>query len=538
MPGKVVHLFSQGPKGQRRFESRTDTLPLPLEEWRAGCLPLSCMQSVEYILGCIRACSEFNTEAAGLIVNGRGLIEDALLHFVAQAQRGKRIRPSESLAIEASAITNHLAVRFRLTGLVESLFLPFRHTLLQQRAEIALQCRTLEDLYVLDLYHPDSEEEAFELTLYRRTQPLIDHPSRIGIAALGVVSPYGSGLKTLTEGLCSGQRATAAPHSPASVFLQRSWLKNALEEALEQTHLNKQAISAGDTAILVVTRAGPLPVSSYTDAVQQWLGDRADWFADMTSLHQTPLSISAACASVFFAIRLAQDLLHSQHYQRALIIGVDAINTFETRGLQALQALSKARAKPFDLKRDGIHLGEGAGVLILETCSKLSERHQRPLAWIEACSTFVAFPKQPITCPDAILYTMQACLAHTEDPVDALQAHATGTVKGDLIEADAIRRLFAPKIPPPVFSIKGALGHALYISGFHALAASLISLHKQALMPTVGCEHIDPAIGLCIAQKKPEPLKINTLLANSLGFSGNYSSLLLKRSEAIGHGLS
>lgn len=546
MSWDVIQLSSQGTKGGRSLQlvgASLGTLPQSLS---TTCVELSCFQCLEKILSYFSSHLLMTTHGVGIIVNAQGLIGPALQHFISAVENKIPIRPSWSLNLEASAWANQLAAKFQLTALVESLLLPFAQDLLGQRVQIALHNFELKGLCVFDLYRPDTEQEKFIAYLYRRKAHVLTtlRTTRIGIAGLGILSPYGYGLNRLTQGLLSTQLPSPLPlltqtdpkrlqgvypaHPLASNLLQK-----VLVEALQQANLPDDPTlthrpAFENTAFIVVTRAGS--VSFLADAhfeIQSWLGDRADWFTQLTQYHPPLFQISAACASVFFAIRLAQDLLQHPHYKRVFIIGVDFINTFESAGLHAVKALSPTRARPFDKRRDGIHLCEGAGVLILEDSTSLANRGQQALAWIDACQTYIAAPTTALTCPEAILYTMHACLKQYSTSVDAVQVHATGTVKGDLSEAEALCALFTKQKVPPVFSSKGAIGHSLYISGFHAIAASLGSLQTQQLMPTLACEQLDPAIHLDIVQA-PRPHRIRTILMNSIGFAGNYSSLLLR----------
>jgi 3-oxoacyl-[acyl-carrier-protein] synthase II len=186
--------------------------------------------------------------------------------------------------------------------------------------------------------------------------------------------------------------------------------------------------------------------------------------------------------------------------------------------------------RPFDVDRDGTVCGEGAGCIVLESEEMALKRGARILAEVIGFSTSSSGTHLSHSESDSIESCMKAAIESaglSVDDIDYVNAHATGTVIGDIAEAGAIRSLFGER-SLPVSSFKGHMGHTLGASGALELAASILMINKGKLIPNLnftapgeGCEGLDYIDGL-------RQIDTKIFMKNSFAFGGINSVLILK----------
>lgn len=252
---------------------------------------------------------------------------------------------------------------------------------------------------------------------------------------------------------------------------------------------------------------------------------------------QGPITIIAnACASGANAVGHAWELVRTGQTQQVLTGGYDALSQLVFAGFDSLQALSPTQCRPFDANRDGLALGEGAGVLCLE-----SEEHARARgAQIigEICGYGSATDCHHLTQPqpqgEAAFESMkQACeTAQVKaELIQYLNAHGTGTPLNDAAEAAAINRFFGAHARNlQVSSTKSSIGHLLGAAGAVEALVCVMALREQWLPPTTTIEKPDPACEFRLV-RKPAVSQLEYALTNSFGFGGANASLLLRRSS-------
>ena len=217
-----------------------------------------------------------------------------------------------------------------------------------------------------------------------------------------------------------------------------------------------------------------------------------------------------------------------------------AITPMGVGGFAAMKALSTrndepARAsRPFDAQRDGFVIGEGSGVLILESLEHAQRRGANILAEIVGYGmTADAFHMtQPAENGDGAYRVMLASLKDAEiapTEIGYVNAHGTSTQIGDAIETVAIKRTFgdqAKKIP--VSSTKSMTGHVLGGAGGLEAGISVLALRDQILPPTINYENPDPACDLDYVPNQARKAAVRYVLSNSFGFGGTNASLVFK----------
>lgn len=191
-----------------------------------------------------------------------------------------------------------------------------------------------------------------------------------------------------------------------------------------------------------------------------------------------------------------------------------------------------AASRPFDRKRNGFVLSEGAGVLVLESQAHADGRgaagYAEVVGW--GATTDAHHPTTPRPDGSGAAECMRRALADAaiaSSDVGYLNAHGTGTKLGDAAEAQAIRAVFDES--PPVSSTKGLTGHMLGASGAVEAAVTAISIIRGAAPPTHNLDDPDPACDLDHIRDEPRKIEIDYALSNSFGFGGFNVSLVIGR---------
>jgi len=244
--------------------------------------------------------------------------------------------------------------------------------------------------------------------------------------------------------------------------------------------------------------------------------------------------ISNACASGACAIGQAWELLRWGAAERVFAGGYDVLSQFVFSGFDSLQSLAPKVCRPFDQNRDGLAIGEGAGVLALETLDHARRRNAEILG--EVVGYAATMDKHHLTQPHpegnaAFASMTEACRVARLAPsdIDYVNAHGTGTVLNDAAEASAINRWAADYAPElPVSSTKAGIGHLLGAAGAVEAIACLMALRGQWLPPETTLETPDPICRFQLVDK-PRESRVNTVLSNSFGFGGINATLILRR---------
>jgi 3-oxoacyl-[acyl-carrier-protein] synthase II len=240
------------------------------------------------------------------------------------------------------------------------------------------------------------------------------------------------------------------------------------------------------------------------------------------------MATAAACASGSQAIGLAYDLIRLGRQDVILCGGAEELHETVVGSFDILYAASSGyndspsrTPRPFDRDRDGLVCGEGAGVLVLECLDHAKQRGANILAEVvgyHTCNNGVHVSQSDAASMAMCMRTaLQAADLKPED-IGFVKAHATGTLQGDLAEAQAIAAEFGKDVP--VSSLKGHLGHTLGGSGAIELVAVVEMMRSGVIYPTRNLENIDPAcagIGL-IQDVTPRPFR--AFLSNSFAFGG------------------
>jgi 3-oxoacyl-[acyl-carrier-protein] synthase II len=220
-----------------------------------------------------------------------------------------------------------------------------------------------------------------------------------------------------------------------------------------------------------------------------------------------------------------------------------AITAMSVGGFAAMRALStrnddpQRASRPFDAQRDGFVIGEGSGMLVLESLEHAERRGARILAELVGygMSGDAFHITQPAEQGDGAFRVMNIALDHAGIPaheVGYINAHGTSTPIGDAIETVAIKRVFgdhARKVP--ISSTKSMTGHLLGGAGGLEAGISVLALRDQILPPTINYQNPDPACDLDYVPNQSRRAEVRYALSNSFGFGGTNAALLFKRWE-------
>ncbi|WP_320782158.1 beta-ketoacyl-[acyl-carrier-protein] synthase family protein, partial [Streptomyces sp. CRN 30] len=256
-----------------------------------------------------------------------------------------------------------------------------------------------------------------------------------------------------------------------------------------------------------------------------------------TSGVHTPVS---ACASGAEALAQALDLVREGRADVVVAGGAEAgLHPLIFAGFARLRALSRRcddpdrASRPFDAERDGFVLGEGAGMVVVESARHAAARGARAHcrltgAGITNDSHHIAQPAPGgAGCAAAVAAALDDADLLPED-VRHVNAHATSTPVGDLSEAQALRTAFGKVLDDvSVSATKAALGHTLGAAGAIEAVTTVLALRDRTAPPTRSLERVDPAIELNVVGRTPEPLPSGPLaaLSTSMGFGGHNVAL-------------
>jgi len=407
---------------------------------------------------------------------------------------------------------------------------------------------------------------------------------RVVITGLGLITPLGQGKDALWEGLTLPRRvigpitrfdasgystriAAEVKDFDPTQFMDRKDARRAsrfIQFAIAATHLALQdaqlaitdanreqvgvLIGSGiggidymDSQVRLLDRYGPDRISPFLPAMMI-----SDMASGMVSIHfgiKGPnLCAVTACSTGADAIGLATRLIQYGDAEVMLAGGSEAaIEPIGIAGFCAARAMSTRNddpehaSRPFDAERDGFVMGEGAGVLVLESLEHAQARGARIHA--EVLGYGMTADAYHITQPDpegdGALRAMRKAIQDAglqPTDIDYINAHGTSTRYNDAKETLAIKRLLGEHAyRVPVSSTKSVTGHLLGAAGAVEAAICVLALQHQTIPPTINYEHPDPECDLDYVPNTPRPATLRYVMTNSFGFGGHNSVLVLGR---------
>jgi 3-oxoacyl-[acyl-carrier-protein] synthase II len=396
---------------------------------------------------------------------------------------------------------------------------------------------------------------------------------RVVVSGLGIVSPFGAGLKPFWTGLSAGAcaikpatlietagfRSTIAAEVPAdtvarlAVSRRRSRADRlalaAAAEALADADLDARERR---TAAVIVGAVGG---GMYEGEQWYWEETRsgrpspriralrsilpvshAEALASSLHCHGPRETLVMACASGAASVAMGADLIRDGVVDAALCGGVDTLTRICFMGFNALKLLDPEPCRPFDRDRRGMSIGEAAAFLVLEDAERCRARGGRVHARLLGAGMTTDAYHVTAPHPDgegmsrAMTLALDAARMATRE-VGYVNAHGTGTPQNDRIEALALRRVFGGG-GVLVSSTKSLVGHAMAAAGSVEAVATVLALEHALLPPTGNLVNADPEIPFDCLAREARPAAVAAALSNSFGFGGQNVSLIFGRGES------
>jgi 3-oxoacyl-[acyl-carrier-protein] synthase II len=397
----------------------------------------------------------------------------------------------------------------------------------------------------------------------------------VAITGIGVISPFGRGLSTLSSGLLEC-RSCLKPLSIFDVGFDSRPMVAEIRELPEVTgradfRLSRTdrlallaALDAAEAAddssdflesgvVIATTVAGLTEIEPtiMSNPAQYY---RAGGFARVTSYQASHpadavgawlkldgpcLGVSVACASGAMAIALAAAMVIAGDAPMMLAGGSDALAPFTLSGFNSLRALDPDPCRPFDKNRKGLNLGEGAAVFVLESLEHARARNAKILAvlggWAMTNDAF--HPTAPDEQGRGLAQSMTSAMAMAGVEPDALgyvNSHGTGTPLNDVAEVKAYETAFRGRSSPiPVSSTKSYFGHCLGAAGALEAAVTIVSMRTASLFPTLRLtDPIEsPVVDWLMGEPRRQPVPV--AMTVSAGFGGSNTGLIFQLPDAV-----
>ena len=410
--------------------------------------------------------------------------------------------------------------------------------------------------------------------------------TKVYVTGVGMITPLGVDTKSSWKSLLQGKSGIApivafdtegfattiageSPDFDPTTYVDRKQARRldrfaqmavgATAQAMEQAGLDLQDGSVDATRVGSVIGSG---IGGIITLSEQWAvlhekgPDRVNPFlVPMMLADMAPGQVSilygakgpnyctvTACASGADSIGIAAAMIRRGEIDIALAGGTEApICPIAVAGFNACMALSKRNddpegaSRPFDAERDGFVMGEGAGVLVIESEESMLRRGATPLAELAGygASSDAFHVTQPSPGGEGGARAMANALAEAEmEPSDIsyVNAHGTSTPMNDRLETEALKTVFgdeAYKIK--ISSTKSMTGHLLGAAGGVEAAISVLAVAESAIPPTINLENPDPDCDLDYTAHHAQKGIVNAAMSNNLGFGGHNASLIFKR---------
>ena len=410
--------------------------------------------------------------------------------------------------------------------------------------------------------------------------------TKVYVTGVGMITPVGVDTKSTWKSLLQGRSGIApivafdtegfattiageSPDFDPTMYVDRKQARRldrfaqmavgATAQAMEQAGLDLQDGSVDATRVGSVIGSG---IGGILTLSEQWAvlhekgPDRVNPFlVPMMLADMAPGQVSilygakgpnyctvTACASGADSIGIAAAMIRKGEIDIALAGGTEApICPIAVAGFNACMALSRRNddpegaSRPFDAERDGFVMGEGAGVLVIESEESMLRRGATPLAELAGygASSDAFHVTQPSPNGEGGARAMINALAEAGmEPSDIsyVNAHGTSTPMNDRLETEALKTVFgdeAYKIK--ISSTKSMTGHLLGAAGGVEAAISVLAVADSAIPPTINLENPDPDCDLDYTAHHAQKGIVNAAMSNNLGFGGHNASLIFKR---------
>ncbi|MCH7719228.1 MAG: beta-ketoacyl-ACP synthase II [Chloroflexi bacterium] len=406
---------------------------------------------------------------------------------------------------------------------------------------------------------------------------------RVVVTGLGVISPVGLDVETFWQSLLAGRSGIGpitlfdASNFPVRIaaevkdfdpqqYLDFKMARRSGRFAQMAAAASKQALCAAglevneetrdEIGVVVASSGGAFEMGKQEAVIEQRGASKADPLliprlgghmaaarvGRVLGVRGPNTTINSACASGTDALGHALNLIRTGSAEVLLAGAAEAVVTpVGIASMAVLGALTKdwndepeRASRPFDAKRSGFVLGEGAGMLVLETEERARGRGATILA--ELAGTGWSFDATNDTAPDAEGQSLAMARALRSagvrpEEVSYVNAHGTSTQLNDKAETAAIKRALGEDVARrvPISSIKSMVGHSGGGAGGVEAVACVLAIRDNVLPPTINYEFPDPDCDLDYVPNEARPHQVDVVLSNSFGLGGQNASLVLRR---------
>ena len=402
---------------------------------------------------------------------------------------------------------------------------------------------------------------------------------RVVITGMGIVSSIGDSVKEVTESLKNGvsgisfapeyaergfrsqvhgkPRANPADHvdKRAMRFMGdgAGFCHMAMGQAIEDSGLEQNEITHERTGLIVGT-GGPSTkaIVAAADAAREKGPKRVGPFAVPKAMSSTAsaalatmykilgvnYSISSACTTSLHCIGAAAEQIQWGKQDVMFAGGGDEVDwTFSVLfdGMGAMSSkyneTPERASRAFDADRDGFVISGGAGIVVLEEYERAKARGA-PI-YGEVVGYAATSDGHDMVAPngDGAFRAMKQVLDMAKRLPDYLNPHATSTPAGDMVELDAVRRVFGQQAAdqPMISATKSMTGHAMGAAGVHELIYSLLMMKEKFVAPSINIENMDPLAYGVNVMKEARDAVLNMVMSNSFGFGGTNGSVAVQK---------
>ncbi len=332
-------------------------------------------------------------------------------------------------------------------------------------------------------------------------------------------------------------------------FIQ--YILAATEEALQDSGLNPSAMDLTRLGIAVSSSKGGMRTferfyGRFQKNRSALLGARvyanfipniaAQWIARHWKISGPAKPAVAACATGLYSVMEGIRIIEQDEVDYCIAGAGDAsLTQLMLAGYRNMGVLAKEEMRPYDSRRDGFLVGEGAGIVILEKLENAKARGAKIYGTVLA-HTYGFEVTHPISFSidgDGLEYCLKKLLKQakiTPSEIDYLNLHGTATKQGDLYETRQIKAAFQKDAYQiPMSATKSLVGHMLGASGVVEIIACLIAMRDGFIPPTANLEKSDPECDLDYTPRVAKMKKVNVACSISMGFGGHLGSILLNR---------
>jgi 3-oxoacyl-[acyl-carrier-protein] synthase II len=390
---------------------------------------------------------------------------------------------------------------------------------------------------------------------------------RIAITGMGVVSPVGHGVTAFWSGLIGGVSGISAierfdtsdmrvgrggeikclaglpPQMPPLPTCRASqFLIHAAVEAMQQAGLVSSTSTGSGLGVVIGSALGGI------GEAERFRAEPRDLHALASAAYDGPprglarwlgatgpvLSLSTACASGATSLGIGADLLDAGAATSVIAGGVDILCRFVMHGFNRLRSLTRDEVRPFDRRRSGLLLGEGAGIVVLERESVARQRGAEPIGFLRGHASCA--DGSHITAPDdegsGLEHAVRLAIRNAgvaPEQIDFISAHGTATPANDRVETRVFKRVLGPlAYAVPVNSIKAHMGHTMGAAAILETIMCLLAWRHGQVPPTLNYGEPDPDCDLDYVPAMVRAHRPRISLKTAVGFAGCNACLVLE----------